>query len=249
MPFKALIIDDEQPARDIVKHYLQDINDIEIGGEYADGFSAVKAINELKPDIIFLDVQMPKLSGFEVLELLEVKPAVVFTTAFDHFAIKAFEVAASDYLLKPFSYERFVAAVNTVLSDLYKGADKDKPMKKLHDAIEEKQEYLQRIAVRCGQKIYVLPVENITHIEADGDYVSIHTEKEKYLKEKTMKYYETHLDPGTFVRIHRAYVVNVNYIEQLEYYDKESYLAILKNNTKLKVSTNGYRLLKEKLNL
>ncbi len=204
MSFKALIIDDEQPARDLVKHYLHDFIDIEIIGECADGFSAVKAINELKPDFVFLDVQMPKLNGFEVLELLETKPAIIFTTAFDHFAIKAFEVAASDYLLKPFPKERFKMAVNNLLNNLNKGLDKEKSLQHLNNAINEKQEYLHRIAVRSGQKIYVLPVESITHIEADGDYVSIHTEKEKYLKEKTMKYYESHLDSNTFVRIHRA---------------------------------------------
>jgi len=250
MVIKAIIIEDEQPARSIIKTYLEDIEQVEIIGEYADGFSGVKAINELKPDLVFLDIQMPRLTGFEVLELIEYKPAVIFTTAYDQYAIKAFEVNASDYLLKPFTKERFEKAVNNVVDAFRKEATlpKDK-LEKLSQTLDETDEKIQRVAVRVGNKIHVLPVESINYIESQGDYVSIHTSTDDFLKEKPMKYYETHLDNKLFVRIHRSYIVNVNMIERLEYYDKESYMAILKDNVKLKVSTNGYKVLKQRLNL
>ena len=250
MIIKALIIEDEQPARSIINKYLEDIEQVEVIGEYADGFSGVKAINELKPDLIFLDIQMPRLTGFEVLELIEHKPAVIFTTAYDQYALRAFEVNASDYLLKPFTKERFTKAVDNVINTLKK--ELKSPAEKLNtlsQTLDETSENLLRVAVRVGNKIHVLPAEDIHYIEAQGDYVSIHTKEDSFLKEKPMKYYETHLDNKLFVRIHRSSIVNVNMIERLEYYDKESYIAILKDNVKLKVSTNGYKLLKQRLNL
>jgi len=249
MTLNALIIEDEQPARSIIKTYLQEFSNIILMGEFADGFSGVKAINELKPDLVFLDIQMPRLTGFEVLELIEHKPAIIFTTAYDQYALKAFEVNASDYLLKPFTKERFNHAINNVMAALTKEKASSAKTEKLTLALDESEEKIQRIAVRDGYKIHVIPTESITYLEAQGDYVSIHTASESYLKEKPMKYYETHLDNTIFVRIHRSYIVNVNSIERLEYYDKESYIAILRDKIKLKVSTNGYKLLKQRLNL
>ncbi len=247
MKWNTLIIEDEEPARNIIKNYLMDFNNIHIIAELSDGFSGVKAINELKPDIIFLDIQMPRLNGFEVLELIEHKPAVIFTTAYDQYAIKAFEVNAIDYLLKPFSKERFSKAILKVLETLEKRKPHDNNM--FIQTINNTEEKLHRIAVRTGNKIHVIPTENIIYIEAQGDYVSIHTQDDSFLKEKPMKYYENNLDNNNFVRIHRSYIVNINYIQGLEYYDKENYLAILKNKEKLKVSSNGYKILREKLKL
>ena len=250
MIIKAIIIEDEQPARSIINNYLEDINEVEVIGEFADGFSGVKAINELKPDLVFLDIQMPRLTGFEVLELIEHKPAVIFTTAYDQYALKAFEVNASDYLLKPFTRERFVKAVENVIAVLKKDfSQPSNKLEKLSQSLDTADGKIQRIAIRDGYKIQVLPAEAIVYIEAQGDYVSIHSATDSFLKEKTMKYYETHLDNSVFVRIHRSHIVNVNMIDRLEYYDKESYIAILKNKLKLKVSTNGYKLLKQRLNL
>jgi len=249
MTLKAIIIEDEEHARSIIKKYIEEIKSVEVIGEYADGFSGVKAINELKPDMIFLDIQMPRLTGFEVLELIEHKPAIIFTTAYDQYAVKAFEVNASDYLLKPFTKERFNKAINNVINSLKVDKRPSEKIEKLTHTLDESDEKLQRIAVRVGNIIHVLPVEDISHIESQGDYVSIHTSADGFLKEKPMNYYETHLDNKLFVRIHRSYIVNVSMIERLEYYDKESYIAILKNNLKLKVSTNGYKLLKQRLNL
>lgn len=245
MTYNAFIIDDEQPARDIIKNYLEDVTEINVAGEFADGFSAVKAINSQKPDIIFLDIQMPKLNGFEVLELLEHKPAVIFSTAYDHYAIKAFEVNAADYLLKPYSDERFAKAIQVLLNKLNNG-NVEKKTNQLHI---EPQEILHRIAVRTGQNIHVIPTASITHIEAEGDYTRIHTLSESFLKEKPMRYYEVHLNNSEFVRIHRSYIVNIAFIERLEYYDKDSYNAVLRNKISLKVSTNGYKALRHFLNL
>jgi len=250
MKFKAVIIEDEEPARSIIRTYLSAFEDITLIGEFADGFSGVKAINELKPDIAFLDIQMPRLTGFEVLELIEHKPAVIFTTAFDNFAIKAFEVNAADYLLKPYTKERFTKAVNHVLENLkVKKPETQHAIEKVSQTLDSNEEKLLRVAVRTGNNIQVVPVGDIMYIEAQGDYVAIHTSADNFLKEKPMRYYEAHLDSNTFVRIHRSYIVNVNYIQKLEYYDKESYMAILKNKEKLKLSTNGYKLLKQILNL
>jgi len=246
---RTLIIEDEEPARNIIKHYLLDSPFIEVIGEYADGFSGLKAINDLKPDLIFLDIQMPKLTGFELLELIEHKPNIIFTTAYDQYALKAFEANATDYLLKPFSKERFEQALNKVLVQSDKEKNIDSKINAIVNTIDEKPEFISRIAVKSGTKIDVIPTDNIAYLEAEGDYVMIYTQDDSYLKEKTMKYFETHLDNHQFIRIHRSFIVNVNEIIRLEHYDKENYIAILKNNVKLKVSSNGHKLLKQALNI
>lgn len=249
MNIRAIIIEDEEPARALVKNYLEAFEMIEIIGEYADGFSGLKAINELKPDLIFLDIQMPKLTGFELLELTEHKPIIIFTTAFDQYAIKAFEANAVDYLLKPFARQRFQEAMNKAI-DRFKNKKNDETLvKSILQAIDEKPETIDRIAIRTGSKINLIAKEEIIYIEADGDYVKIHSKDNSFLKEKTMKYFESHLDSNKFIRIHRSYILNVEHILRLEYYDKENYVAILKNDTHLKVSNNGYKLLKSHLKI
>lgn len=249
MTIKTIIIEDEQPARDLVKNYLSNFTQIEVIEECSDGFSGLKAVNELKPDLIFLDIQMPKLTGFEVLELLEHKPVIIFTTAYDQYALKAFEQNATDYLLKPFSKDRFSNAIEKAFDKIKHNKTDEKEVKELVHSFEENSDLLSRIAIRNGSKINVVSVDSIYYLEADGDYVSIHTREGKYLKEKTMKYFESHLDSKQFVRIHRSFIVNVNEIIRLENYDKDNHIAILKNNDKLKVSANGYKLIREILKL
>jgi two-component system LytT family response regulator len=240
---KAIIIEDEQPARDIIRHYLSKHTDIELVGECPDGFSGLKAIHELKPNLVFLDVQMPKLTGFEMLELMDETPQIIFSTAFDQYAIKAFELNAVDYLLKPYSQDRFDSAVQKALERLQK-TDNTLEIKKLSEHVSEQIETLDRIVVKLGSKIKVIPIDTLLYIESQDDYVMVYTNEGKYLKQQTMKYFEKHLETSTFCRIHRSYLVNINTIKQLELYEKNSYLAVLSNGAKLKVSDNGYKALR-----
>lgn len=243
--FRAIIIDDESLAREIVKKYLGKNELIEIAAECSNGFEGIKAINELKPDIVFLDIQMPKITGFEMLELLEEMPVVIFTTAFDQFALKAFEVNATDYLLKPFSEERFSEALSKAISQLKDRPKSEEIVSRLLTTIDEKKEYLSRIVVKSGPKIDIVPSEKILWMEAQDDYVMIHSQDGRFLKQKTMKYFEDHLDPADFIRIHRSYIVRLNIIKQIELFEKESYHVLLNDGTKLPVSKSGYSKLKE----
>lgn len=240
---QAIIIEDEQPARDLIKYFLSAHANIKLLGEFPDGFSGLKAINELKPDLVFLDVQMPKLTGFEMLELMDETPHIVFTTAYDQFAIKAFELNAVDYLLKPYSQERFNQAIAKVIEKVQK-EPAEKSIAQLVEHVAEKQEILDRVVVKTGSKIKVIPVDQILYIESQDDYVMIYSPEGKYLKQQTMKYFEQHLEVGKFLRIHRSYIVNIDTIKQLELYEKNSYLAVLNNGAKLKVSDSGYKSLK-----
>jgi two-component system, LytTR family, response regulator len=240
---KVIIIEDEQPARNLIKHYLSKHTELEILGEFSDGFNGLKAIHDLKPDLVFLDIQMPKLTGFEMLELIEETPQIIFTTAFDQFAIKAFELNVVDYLLKPYSQDRFDAAVAKAMERFQKES-KQPEIKKLTEHIAENYEILDRIVVKIGSKIKVIPVDSILYVESQDDYVMIYTSEGKFLKQQTMKYFEKHLDNSKFCRIHRSYLANINTIKQLELYEKNSYVAVLSNSTKLKVSDNGYKALK-----
>ena len=247
MPIRVVLVEDEEPARDLVKHYLENHPELELVGEFSDGFSGLKGIQELKPDLLILDIQMPKLTGFEILELLESPPVVVFTTAYDEFAIKAFELNATDYLLKPFSRERFDAAMQKAMERAKVPTGQKKAVEDLLRHVEEN-ERLDRVVVKSGSKIKVIPVEKISYIEAQDDYVMIYTDTGKHLKEKTMKYFEAHLDPAVFARLHRSYIARIDQIVQIELYEKDSYVAVLKDGAKLRISENGYRNLKKKLN-
>jgi two-component system LytT family response regulator len=249
MEIRAIIIEDEKPATDLLLHYLKSFSQISILGTFSDGFSGLKAINEIKPQLVFMDIQMPKLTGLEILELLEHKPAIIFTTAFDQYAVKAFEANAIDYLLKPFSSDRFANAVNKALEKISQNQNNQPIINSALTVLEPNQSKMERIAVRSGSKIQVIPVEDILYFEADGDYVKMHTKAGNFLKEKTMKYFETHLDSAKFIRIHRTYILNVETILRVEYYDKENHVAVLNNNEKLKISSSGYKLLKSAINL
>jgi two-component system, LytTR family, response regulator len=249
MTYKAIIIDDEKPARDIIRTFLKEIPEVEVITECSDGFSGLKALQDLKPDLAFLDIQMPKLTGFEVLELIENPPLIIFSTAYDQYAIKAFEMNATDYILKPYSKERFIQAVGKALSKLQTGISVQPELQKIIQTADEKEELLHRIAVKTRHKVHVIGVNEIIYLEAEGDYVMIHTKDGSYLKEKTMKYFESHLDQGKFIRIHRSFIVNAEAIERIELYDKESYSVLLKNGKSLKASTSGYKLLKQILHM
>jgi two-component system LytT family response regulator len=244
----SIIIDDEKLARDIIKKYLKGFKQIEILAECSNGFEGIKSINEMKPDLIFLDIQMPKITGFEMLELLDEKPVIIFTTAYDQYALKAFEYSAIDYLLKPFSEDRFREAVEKAAEKLSNKNKFVKEVTKLEMHLAEKEEKLERVVVKSGAKISIVPVDKINYLEAQDDYVMLYTDEGKFLKQKTMKYFEDHLEPSDFIRIHRSYIVRLIKIKQLELFEKESYRAILTDGKSLPVSKSGYAKLKEIFN-
>lgn len=245
---RTLIIDDEQLARDIIKAYLRKLPNFDLIGEATNGFDGIKLINEAKPDLVFLDIQMPKLTGFEMLELIEEQPVIIFTTAFDHYALKAFEVNATDYLLKPFSEERFVEALTKVEKLFGNKSELEKKMKSISKLAETKTECLERVVFKTGQKIIVLSTEDINYIEAQDDYTMLYTSKGNFLKQKTMKYFEENLDPKNFLRLHRSYIVKLANIKQIELLEKESYQVILHDGKKIPVSKSGYQKVKEVIN-
>jgi len=242
---KVIIIDDEFLARSMVKEYLQKYPQLELVAECGDGFEGMKAIQEHKPDLIFLDIQMPKISGFEMLELIEEPPAVVFATAFDEYAIKAFEAHAVDYLLKPFDQERFDKAVNKFLAHHKTNATNTQEL--LNDV--QLPNSNNRIVVKNGSKIKIIPVQEVLYLEAADDFVKVFTKEGYFLKNKTMSFFENFLPQDLFVRSHRSYIVNIQEITRIDPYEKDGHVAILKNGTKINVSRNGYGKLKTVLGL
>lgn len=246
----AIIVEDEKPARDLLKAYMSEIETLKLLGEYDNGFDGLKAINEAKPDVVILDVQMPKLTGFELLEVLEHQPEVIFTTAYDQYAINAFEKNAVDYLLKPFSRERFSEAIHRLEVRLEKkeqDTDAGGSIERIRKHLAESEEKLHRVVIKKAGKIHVISTGDIHFLEAQDDYVMIWTGEGKYLKQQTMKYFESHLDPEQFVRVHRSYIANVSSIERIEPYEKANYILILKDGNKVPVSRSGMQVLKSKL--
>lgn len=244
---KTVLIDDEPLARTIVMEYLLSYPEVEIVQECNDGFEGVKAITQNKPDLIFLDIQMPKINGFEMLELIEQPPAVIFTTAFDEYAIKAFEAHAVDYLLKPFSKERFDKAMQKWLSSRQQDEGKQKALS-LQEEVKQPEER-NRVVVKEGGNIRIIPVNEIQYIEAYDDYVKIHTPKEMFLKKKTMNFYEKSLDQAQFVRVHRSYIVQLSFITRIEPLEKDTHVALLRSGAKIPLSKGGYARLKTVLGL
>jgi two-component system, LytTR family, response regulator len=245
---RIIIIEDEAPARDLIKHYLKDLDSIEIIAECGDGFSALKSISALKPDLVFLDIQMPRLTGIELLEVLTEKPEVIFTTAYDQFALKAFELNAVDYLLKPFAKRRFLNAVEKAIEKIRSGAGNKVPANELLAKKPEPSSPVNRIVVRKGNAINLIPVEQIRYVEAQDDYIMIYHAAGKAMKQQTMKFYEDNLPKSDFVRIHRSYIVRVEEINKIEPYGKDNHVAVLKSGDKLPISRSGYKQLKEELN-
>ena len=243
---RTLIIEDEVLARNLLKSFLQEIETLELIGECENGFEGVKAINDLKPDLIFLDIQMPKINGFELLELIDHKPFIIFTTAYDQYALKAFEFNAADYLLKPFSKERLAESINKVADRMTNQELNSNITEKISNYPRE--EYLDRVVVKDRHKIHIIPADQIRYIESMDDYVLIYTPQGRHIKQKTMKYMEMSLNPRNFIRIHRSYIVRLEEINEIQQYEKESYIVILHDKTKLKVSKTGYKNLKDILN-
>ena len=244
---KVIIVDDEPLARSIVKEYLQKHPQLQLVAECGDGFEGLKAIQQQQPDLIFLDIQMPKINGFEMLELLEQTPAVIFTTAFDEYAIKAFEAHAIDYLLKPFNQERFDKAISKWNEQRSQG--NEKATQDLLETASQSPAQSQRIVIKDGSKIKIIPIHDVHYLEAADDYVKIHTKDGYFLKNKTMNHFERVLDGQQFVRSHRSYIVNVQQITRIDPYEKDSHVAILRSGVKVPVSRSGYGKLKEVLGL
>jgi two-component system LytT family response regulator len=235
---KVVIVDDEEPARKLLREYLAGYEDIVIAAECANGFEAVKAVTELKPDVLLLDIQMPRLDGFEVLELVGREVNVIFVTAYDRYALRAFEVHAVDYLLKPFSPERLRQALDRARDRL--AARTPVAGLELAAAARPPGTYLERVAIRDGANVHVIPVSKIDYVEAQDDYVCFHSERKGFLKQQTLSDVETALSPAQFVRIHRSYILNIERLAKLELYAKDSYAAILRDGTRLPVSRSGY---------
>lgn len=245
---RAAIVDDEELARQVLREYLGRHPEIDIVAECANGFEAVKAVAELKPDLVFLDIQMPKLDGFEVLELIGAGPAVIFVTAHDNHAIRAFEVHAVDYLLKPVGAERFEAALGRVKERLAANTDRQAQAAPsaadLAAAARPPAQYVDRIPVREGTSVVIIPASKLDYVEAQDDYVALVSQGKKHLKQQTISSLEAALDPSRFLRIHRSYIVNLERVARLEPYGKDSYVAVLADRVQLPVSRAGYTRLR-----
>ena len=241
---RALLVDDEDLARHALRELLKTHPEVEVQGECGNGFEAVKAVAEQKPDLIFLDVQLPKLTGFDVLELIGNEIPVIFVTAYDQHAMRAFEVHAVDYLLEPVGRERFDAALTRAKERV---ADKKPAPAELAAAARPPQHFLERVVVRDGTRVTLIPVAKLDYVEAQDDYVALVSHGAKHLKQQTIARLEARLDPTRFVRIHRSYIVNFERVARIEPYGKDSRLAILSDGTRLSVSRTGYGRLKSLL--
>ncbi|ELX13891.1 two-component response-regulator [Janthinobacterium sp. HH01] len=237
---RIIIVDDEMLARGVVREYLAEHPDVEVVAECANGFEAVKAITELAPDLVFLDIQMPKLDGFEVAELAGAKTRYIFATAFDQYAIKAFEFHALDYLLKPFSQQRFDQALAHARTNLGQG-DGGAAVQNMVREAAGRNKPLGRVLIRDGAKVHVINSDKIEVIEAQDDYVQIRSEGKSYLKNQRMAELEEQLDAGQFLRIHRSWIVNIACVDRIEQATRDSYVAILKDGAKVPVSRSGYQ--------
>jgi two-component system LytT family response regulator len=243
---KAILIDDEPLARAVLKEYLSDYADITVVQECNDGFEGVKAIQQHKPELIFLDIQMPKINGFEMLELIEHPPGIIFTTAFDEFALKAFEAHAVDYLLKPFSKERFGKALHKWKEHQHPPVSM--PIALLETAAQSPQQQ-ERVVVKINGKIKIIPVGDIEYLEASDDYVRIITKEGSFLKNKTMQFFEDSLPPSEFVRVHRSYILHVGQVTRIEPYEKDQQIALLRGGARIPISKSGYARLKQVLGI
>jgi two-component system LytT family response regulator len=250
-PLRAVIVDDEPLARAVVREYLARQPGVEIVAECGNGFDAVKAVSELSPDVLFLDVQMPKLDGFEVLELLGRAVAVVFITAYDQYALRAFEVHAVDYLLKPFSEARLAEALERTRERLRAvatgGQEEALDIEAFVSQARPRHGPLERVLIRDGPQVHVIPIDRLDYVEAQDDYVSFKAEGRQYLKDQTLASVEASLDSARFVRIHRSYLLNIDRIARVELYAKDSRVAILRDGTRLPVSRAGYARLSKLL--
>jgi len=244
---KAIIVDDEELARQVLRELLGTAGGVQIVAECANGFEAVKAIGEHRPDVLFLDIQMPKLDGFEVLELIDPPVAVIFVTAYDQYAMKAFDAHAVDYLLKPFSTERLGKALERARALLAEPDAHPFQAGDLAASARPPGQALERVVVKDGTKVHIIPIAKLDYVEAQDDYIALRSEKKSYLKQQTISSIETQLDPQRFVRIHRSYIVNLERIARIEPYTKDSRVAVLQDGSQLPVSRSGHTKLKELL--
>jgi len=243
---KAILIDDEPLSREILKSYLRKFPSIEVVDECNDGFEGVKSIQQHQPDLVFLDIQMPKINGFEMLELINPVPSVIFITAFDEYAFKAFEANAIDYLLKPVSEERFQKAIQKYLDKTSGTPGKTDDLLAI---MAQSPSQNNRIVVKTGNKVKIIPIHDIHYLEADDDFVKIVTVEGSFLKNKTLSFYEQTLDPQQFVRVHRSYILHISQITKIEPYQKETHMAVLRNGQQIPISKTGYGKLKSILGL
>lgn len=246
---KTILIDDEPLARSMVLEYLQQHPEFHVLAECNDGFEGVKAIQQHQPDLVFLDIQMPKLTGFEMLELLDQQPHIIFTTAFDEYALKAFEKNAIDYLLKPIRPDRFQKAIDKFKASFQAQVTPKIDTEKLQESMEEETNALERVVVKNGTQIKIIPVQQINYLEAYDDYVKIHTNEGMFLKNKTMSSFEKQLDPKQYVRVHRSFIVKVDQLQKIEPMEKDSYIATLLSGGKVNISKSGYARLKQIIGL
>jgi two-component system, LytTR family, response regulator len=242
---KTIIIDDEQLGRDLIKEYLKDHSEIEVMAECRDGHEAYQAITDLHPDLIFLDIQMPEINGFELLEMLDVVPQVVFSTAYDHYAIKAFEINAVDYLLKPYDQERFNIALNRAIQSIHAKLNHGYVVERLLQTIQTAHDYQDRILIKQAGKIIIVSCKEIRWIEAMDDYVELHLIKEKYLIQQSMAFLESRLNPDQFIRTHRSYLINLDAIKEIVPYSQGRYQLVLKDGKEIPLSRSGAKKLKK----
>ena len=245
MSLKALLVDDEELARQLLREYISEHHDIEVAGECANGFDAVKAIQDLKPDIVFLDVQMPKLDGFEVLELIQTTAAIVFVTAYDQYAAKAFDAAAVDYLVKPFDQTRFHTALSRARRRLAENVKEMPDAARLKQAVRGPGQFAERIVVKDGSRVHIVPIKLLDFVEAQEDYVAIHSAGKIYLKQQTISSLEGTLDPAQYIRVHRSYIVSLEQVSKIEPFTKDTRVAILKTGEQVPISRAGYLRLRE----
>lgn len=244
---KAIIIEDEHLAAELLAKNVSSHKQIELIGKFDNGFSGLKAIQDLKPDLVFLDIELPKLTGLELLELLDEPPLIIFTTAYNQYAIEAFEKNAVDYLLKPFSKDRLFKAIDKAVQNESPNPIKEKAEEIISSIHSSEEKNLDRIAVKDKSDIHLIATEDVVYLEAQDDYVSIHTKTNNFLKNARLKFFEENLDPKKYVRVHRSYIVNTAFIRKLENYNKDSYLLILTNDEKIKISRSGLQLLRKVL--
>jgi two-component system, LytTR family, response regulator len=237
---RVIIVDDEPLARAVLREHLGFFADVEIIGECANGFEAVKAIAELGPDLVFLDIQMPKLDGFEVVELAGAKTHYVFVTAYDQFALRAFDVHALDYLLKPFTRERLAQALAHVRERVAAPAQGGDAMRALVADAQARHQPIERVLIRDGARVQVIPVERIDYVEAQDDYVAFFADGRQWLKNQRMAELESQLDPHAFLRVHRSYIVNLSAIARIEPTGKDGHCAVLKSGARIPISRSGY---------
>ena len=245
---RVIIVDDEPLARAVLCEHLNAHADVEIVGECANGFEAVKAIAELAPDLAFLDIQMPKLDGFEVVELAGAKTHYVFVTAYDQFALRAFDVHALDYLLKPFTRERLAQALAHARERLAAPASANQgedAMRALVSDAQARHRPLERVLIRDGARVQVIPVERIDYVEAQDDYVAFFAEGRQWLKNQRMAELESQLDPRAFLRVHRSYIVNLAAIARIEPTGKDGHCALLKSGARIPISRSGYQKVRD----